>query len=105
MRKGGWVYLMSNRKDGVLYTGVTSNLHGRVVQHKTNHFPRSFTARYNAHLLVWHEFHSTIQGAIFREKQVKAGNRKRKEALINAMNPEWRDLFEDLDPGMGLPLG
>ena len=105
MRKGGWVYLMSNKKDGVLYTGMTSALYARVVQHKTNHFPKSFTARYNAHLLVWYEFHPTVQEAIAREKQVKAGNRKRKEALINAMNPEWRDLFEDLDPGMGLPLG
>ncbi|MCD6202694.1 MAG: GIY-YIG nuclease family protein [Bacteroidales bacterium] len=92
----GWVYIMTNRNNRVLYTGVTSELKRRIYKHKTNAYPRSFTARYNVKKLVYFEEHDTIRGAIKREKQIKAGSRKKKTDLINAMNPEWKDLYDTL---------
>ena len=96
MIRGGAVYILTNHLNTVLYTGVTSNLIKRVYQHKTNNYPRSFTSRYKVHKLVYYEGFHLIEEAIAREKQIKAGSRKKKEELINSMNPEWRDLFEDL---------
>ncbi|MBP2831297.1 GIY-YIG nuclease family protein [Aquimarina sp. U1-2] len=92
--KTAHVYLMTNKNNTVIYTGVTSNLLKRVYQHKTKAFAKSFTARYNCDKLVYfEEFHSIIE-AIAREKQIKAGNRKRKENLIHSNNPDWSDLSE-----------
>ncbi len=92
MRKS-YIYLMTNKNNTVIYTGVTSNLLRRVFQHKTK-FYKGFTARYNCDKLVYfEEFYAIIQ-AIAREKQIKAGSRKRKEQLINSMNPEWKDLSD-----------
>jgi putative endonuclease len=88
------VYIMTNRKDGVLYTGVTSNLIGRAWQHRQKQ--RGFSARYRCDKLVWFEMHGDIYSAISREKQIKAGSRAKKIALIEAGNPEWRDLFPEL---------
>ena len=85
------VYILANRQNGTLYTGVTSNLIQRVWQHKEG-VAEGFTRKYNAKLLVWHEFHDTMEGAIAREKQIKAGSRSKKIQLIETMNPEWRDL-------------
>lgn len=96
MKRGGWVYIMTNKRDGVLYVGVTSDLIGRVYQHKTKFHPKGFTAQYNLDKLVYHEFLSTIVEAIAREKQLKAGSRARKVKLIEGMNPEWRDLYDEL---------
>ncbi|MCB9169994.1 MAG: GIY-YIG nuclease family protein [Flavobacteriales bacterium] len=96
MERGGSVYIMTNRKNGTLYVGVTSDLIVRVGQHKAKEDPSSFTARYNLHLLVYHESLDGIEEAIAREKQLKAGSRKRKIQLIEAMNPEWRDLYDEL---------
>jgi putative endonuclease len=85
-------YLMTNRMNGVLYVGVTSNLVQRVWQHREHVVP-GFSARYRLDRLVWFELHPTMESAIAREKQIKAGNRARKCALIQAGNPEWSDLW------------
>ena len=86
------VYIMANKARGTLYTGVTSNLPGRVWQHK-HRVTRGFAARYNLHLLVYFETADTMRAAIEREKQIKSGSRRRKIRLIENMNPDWRDLY------------
>lgn len=86
------VYIMTNAEHGVLYTGVTSNLAKRVWEHRNQVAPKSFTARYNLSKLVWYETTPNILAAIAREKQIKAGPRRVKIALIEAMNPQWSDL-------------
>ncbi|MBK6635022.1 MAG: GIY-YIG nuclease family protein [Chitinophagaceae bacterium] len=96
MEYGGCVYIITNFHNTVLYIGVTSNLPNRIYQHRTKEFKTSFTARYNCDKLVWYECFSRIEDAIAREKQLKAGNRKRKEDLIHAMNPHWNDLWEEV---------
>jgi putative endonuclease len=96
MGKTAWVYIMTNKRDGVLYVGVTSDLHGRVAKHKSKFYPNSFTARYNADKLVYFEKIDGMVKAIEREKQVKAGSRVKKLKLIEGMNPEWRDLYGEL---------
>ena len=88
------VYIMTNRRDGVLYTGVTSNLVQRVWQHKQHY--SGFTAKYNCDKLVWYEVHENMENAISREKQIKAGSREKKQSLIEAMNPDWKDLYESI---------
>ena len=87
---------MTNASNTTLYVGVTSDLRKRVYQHKTNHYPRSFTSKYKLHKLVYYFGYWTIQEAIAREKQIKAGSRKDKVQLIVEMNPEWRDLFDEI---------
>ena len=84
---------MTNKNNTTLYTGVTSDLKIRVYQHKNHIFPKSFTTTYKLHKLVYHEGFHSIEEAIAREKQIKGGSRKKKEALINAVNPEWKDLY------------
>ena len=86
------VYIMTNKGNNVLYTGVTSNLPMRVAQHKARLDPRSFTARYNVVKLVFFETTPNIRAAIAREKQIKAGSRAFKVALIESINPDWLDL-------------
>ncbi len=80
------------QKNGILYTGVTSNLIQRVYQHKEG-IVDGFTKKYDCKILVWYEMHSTMENAIFREKQIKGGSRPKKIALIEAMNLEWKDLY------------
>ena len=94
MTRGGTVYIMTNKHHTTFYVGVTSNLPGRVLEHKENFYPKSFTARYNLHTLVYHESFSSIEEAIDREKQIKGGSRQKKIDLIVSINPEWKDLFE-----------
>ena len=89
------VYIMANRRNGTLYVGVTSNLPQRAAQHRDGTVD-GFTRRYGCKLLVWHEVHATMELAILREKQIKGGSRKRKLALIEGLNPEWRDLFAEV---------
>jgi len=91
--KNGYVYIMSNRKNGTLYVGVTNNLIKRVYEHK-NSFVDSFTKKYGLNLLVYFEVFEQISHAIEREKQLKKGNRKRKIQLIESMNPQWSDLYD-----------
>ena len=83
---------MTNRRNGTLYTGVTSNLPQRVWQHREG-VADGFTKRYGCKLLVWFESHETMEAAIALEKQIKGGSRAKKLALIAAMNPDWHDLY------------
>lgn len=92
----GFVYIMTNDNNTVLYTGVTSNLKGRVKEHKEKLHSGSFSSRYNIRKLVYFEHVDTIGDAIKREKQIKGGSRKKKLELINSNNPGWRDLYHDL---------
>ena len=85
---------MSNEFNTVLYIGVTSDLKARIWEHINKVDPNSFTARYGCNKLVWYDIYPQITDAIFREKQLKAGNRKNKEKLINDMNPTWKNLWE-----------
>lgn len=91
------MYILTNKSNSVLYTGVTSNLKERIAQHKVKKHPDSFSARYSVTKLVYYEQSDTIGDAIKREKQIKGGSRKKKEALINRMNPDWNDLGDSLD--------
>ena len=84
---------MTNERHTVLYTGVTSDLMARVYQHREKLLP-GFTNRYNVAKLVYYEVGSDAAGAIAREKQIKAGSRQKKIDLINAVNPQWQDLYE-----------
>ncbi len=93
MTKRPAVYIMANKRNGTLYTGVTSNLGQRVWQHRKG-VADGFTKRYGCKLIVWYEMHETMEAAIVREKQIKAGSRAKKAALIEATNPLWNDLFE-----------
>ena len=86
---------MANRRNGTLYTGVTSNLPKRAFEHREGLVP-GFSTKYGCKVLVWCELHDTMIEAIAREKQIKAGSRKKKLALIEALNPEWKDLYSDL---------
>ena len=98
----GFVYIMTNDHNSVLYTGVTSDLKERVTQHKAKKHKNSFSSRYNIRKLLYYEEVETIGEAIKREKQIKAGPRKRKIDLINGINPEWEDLSLILDGSRGL---
>ncbi len=88
------VYIMTNKSDTTLYTGVTGGLEVRVLQHKQGRI-EGFTKRYRLTKLVYYEEYQYIEEAIFREKQIKAGSRKKKIALVNSMNPDWKDLSEE----------
>ena len=96
MVKGGSVYIMTNKNNTVLYVGASSDLNDRVYKHKTKFYPKCFTARYNCIKLVYHEGYHSIEEAIAREKQLKAGSRAKKLALIESMNPGWEDLYDNL---------
>jgi putative endonuclease len=85
-----------NFNNTTLYTGVSSNLAARVAQHKEKVCPNSFTARYNCSKLVWFQWFDTIVAAITEEKRIKGGSRNKKEALINSINPGWKDLYEEI---------
>jgi putative endonuclease len=79
-----------------LYTGVTSTPGARVTQHKENFYPNSFTSRYNCKKIVYYNWFDTIVEAIAEEKRIKGGSREKKEILINSMNPEWIDLYDQV---------
>ncbi len=93
--KSPCVYLMASDRNGTLYAGVTSDLIKRAFQHREGLVP-GFTTKYGCKRLVWFEQHADMEAAILREKQIKAGSRARKLALIEATNPTWRDLFDEL---------
>ena len=92
---GGWVYIMTNRPNGILYTGVTSDLARRVFEHREGLLP-GFTPRYGLKRLVWMEVHDDIGAAIQREKNIKHWSRAWKAQMIIEANPDWRDLYETL---------
>ena len=87
---------MASRRNGTLYTGVTANLSLRVLQHRDGS-GSTFARRYGCRMLVWYERYERIVDAIAREKQIKAGSRRAKLALIESMNPDWLDLYETLN--------
>ncbi len=89
------VYIVASRRNGTLYIGVTSNLLGRIIQHRTGSFG-GFTKQYDVKRLVWFETGDSMDSAIAREKQLKNWQRAWKIVLIEADNPTWRDLAEDL---------
>jgi putative endonuclease len=95
MARQSYVYILTNKTNRVLYTGVTSDLVRRVWQHKEG-LCAGFTKTYRVTKLVYYEVFSDIRDAITREKQIKKGPRRRKIDLVNSMNPEWRDLYEDI---------
>jgi len=89
-----FVYIMTNAHNTVLYTGVTNDLQRRVLEHRAGK-GGAFTKKYNIIKLVYYESGADINMAIFREKQIKAGSRRKKMDLINNLNPEWKDLYEE----------
>jgi len=90
-----YVYIMTNKRNTVLYTGVTNDLRRRVYEHKGK-LVDGFTKKYNITKLVYYEIFQDPENAIMREKQIKAGSRQKKIDLINQMNREWQDLYEQL---------
>jgi putative endonuclease len=95
LQKQYCVYILTNQRHTVLYTGVTSELKRRIYQHREKLLP-GFTNRYNVSKLVYYECTEDVSAAIAREKQIKAGSRQKKIDLVNAFNPDWRDLHDDL---------
>jgi putative endonuclease len=93
------VYILTNPANTVLYTGVTSDLEKRVAEHRIATDPNSFTSRYSIFRLVYYEVTPDIRAAIAREKQIKAGSRKKKKELIESMNPAWEDLSRGWQSG------
>ncbi len=93
--KKGYVYIVTNKTCTTLYTGVTSNLIKRIYEHK-NKLLNGFSKRYNLSILVYYECIETIEAAIAREKQIKAGSRQKKIDLIQSINPDWKDLYESI---------
>jgi putative endonuclease len=94
MERGGTVYILTNKRHTVLYTGVTADLLSRISEHLHRENSYSFTAKYNCVKLVYYCFYSTIDEAIAEEKRIKGGSRNDKLRLINTTNPEWKDLYE-----------
>lgn len=90
-----YIYILSNNRNTVLYIGITSDIINRVNPHKEKAV-KGFTAKYNIEKLVYYEQFEDIKEAIRREKQLKAGSRMKKEAVINKINPHWEDLYLEL---------
>ncbi|HBL23180.1 MAG TPA: endonuclease [Deltaproteobacteria bacterium] len=95
MQKQPYVYILASRKNGTLYTGVTSDLAKRVWEHKNN-VVEGFTKRHGVHILVWYELHETMESAIMKEKVMKGWKRRWKLNAIEMTNPEWKDLYDNL---------
>ena len=89
------VYIITNRYNTILYTGVTNDLHRRIIEHKEKAF-EGFTAKYNVYKLVFYEVTSNVHAAITREKQIKGWLRRRKRKLVTGFNPKWKDLSKEL---------
>jgi len=90
-----YIYIMTNETNTVSYTGFTNDLKRRVFEHKER-FIKDFTSRYRINKLVYYELTGDVNSAIAREKQLKAGNRKKKVDLIKGMNPSWKDLYDEI---------
>ena len=98
MERGGWVYLLSNQYNDVLYVGVTSDLKSRIYEHKNKVNPVAFTTKYNVKKIVYFEFFDTIVEAIEIEKKIKGGSRAKKIKRIEKMNSQWLELYsEDME--------
>jgi len=90
-----YIYILCNKRNGTLYTGITSDLIKRIYEHR-NKLVNGFTKKYHVHRLVWYEIHEVIESALSREKQIKKWKRKWKLELIEKHNPEWNDLYENI---------
>ena len=95
MEKRGFVYILFNKKNGTLYTGVTSDIIKRIYEHK-NGVVEGFSSKYGLNKLGYYEVFDNVVSAIEREKQIKGGSRKSKLTLIERMNPEWKDLYTSI---------
>ena len=95
MERQPCVYLLASKRNGTLYAGVTSNLVKRIWEHK-QHAVEGFTKKYGVEILVWYEMHITMESAIRREKTIKNWKRMWKINTIEEMNPQWRDLYQDI---------
>ena len=104
MHEYGYFYIMTNAHNTVLYCGATTDLYKRIQEHKNGVFKNSFTIKYNIDKLVYFESFTIAGDAFEREKQIKAGSRKKKLELIVKMNPDWKDLFELLKAHQGEEL-
>ena len=91
-----YVYILASVTNYSVYIGVTNDLIRRVYEHRNHADPESFTSKYNVHKLVYYEYTSDVSAALEREKQLKGWKRSKKNALIETMNPEWKDLYPDL---------
>ena len=89
------IYILSNKKNGTLYVGVTSDLVKRIWQHKNN-VASGFASKYKCKSLVYYELYDDIENAILREKKIKGGSRKKKIDLIEGLNPNWNDLYKGI---------
>ncbi|MFY8069660.1 MAG: GIY-YIG nuclease family protein [Flavobacterium sp.] len=94
--KPGFIYIITNKNNTTLYIGVTSNLPQRIEEHKQKRYQNSFSARYNLNKLVYYEQFQMIGDAIGREKQLKGGSRVAKINLIESINPNWNDLYDEI---------
>ena len=97
MEKGGYIYIITNKNRTVLYIGVTNNLKQRIWEHRTHHFKNSFVAKYNLEVCIYYESFHRIDDAIDRVSVLKKWSRKKKEDLINQLNPKWIDLWEEIE--------
>ena len=95
MEKFYFVYILSNHWNTVLYTGITSDLVRRIYEHREK-LVEGFTRKYNVHKLIYYEVYTDVMEAIAREKQIKGYGRKKKIVLIEKMNSEWKDLYEEI---------
>ncbi|WP_214073807.1 GIY-YIG nuclease family protein [Mucilaginibacter sp. dw_454] len=96
-QRGGCVYIVTNKTRTVLYIGVTADIRKRIWEHKNKVYPKSFTARYNCDRLVYYCFYPHIEEAIAAEKSLKGRNRDYKSSLITQFNPQWEDLYKDIE--------
>ena len=99
--KGGYIYIMTNEYKTTLYIGVCSNLQRRVWEHKTHYFKGSFTDKYNLDCCIYYEHFPDIEQAINREKELKKWRRSKKDELINQFNPDWKDLWSEIEAWRG----
>ena len=97
MKRGGAVYIMTNKRNRTLYTGVTGDLKKRVWEHINDAFPEGFTAKYKCYMLVYYQGFDRIEEAIAREKRIKGGSRAAKLKLIEETNPQWNDLWREVE--------
>ena len=96
MKRGGSVYILTNVHNQVLYTGVTSDLVKRIAEHRDQKYEKSFSSQYNVAKLVYFANFLTIEEAIAEEKRIKGGSRAKKLKLIESINREWKDLWEEI---------